>query len=203
MQTQASATNKVEKTFNQLLLFKKVKKDEMVCQGILSSSLVKVTGLWWIKRIYRTTAFPLQTRAISSTIKNQHREKYNHFIHQIIPQCWDSPMGWLVTPETEHRGSQRPLRPCPTFCQPKHRGPRAMPQSGTAAAAPPHAPVGSSDPPTHTQSRYPKRPTAAVFHMWPVDSLWATPGSSLQDRSWAGLSAVPPPMGNTHTRRHE
>lgn len=136
MQTQASATNKVEKTFNQLLLFKKVKKDETVCQGILPASLVKVTGLWWMKRIYRTTAFPSQTRAISSTIKNQHPEKYNHFTHQIIQQCSDSPTGWLVTPETERRGSQRPLRPCPSFCQPKHRGPRATAQS--------RAPVGIS-----------------------------------------------------------
>lgn len=103
MQTQASATNKVAKTLNQLLLFKKVKKikDEMVCQGILSWPLVKAIGLWWIKRMCSTTAFPSRTLDTSSAIKNQHPENYNHFIHQIIQQCWDGAMGRLVTPETK------------------------------------------------------------------------------------------------------
>lgn len=58
MQTQASTTNKAAKTLNQLLLFRKVKKEEMVCQGTLSWPLVKVVGLRWIKRIYSITAFP-------------------------------------------------------------------------------------------------------------------------------------------------
>lgn len=65
----------------------------MVCQGILPWPLVKVAGLQWIKRTYSTTAFPSQTFDNSSAIKNQHPEKYDHFIHRIIQQYWHSTMG--------------------------------------------------------------------------------------------------------------
>lgn len=77
MQTQVSAPNKVAKTPSSYYLQKWKKIKWCV---VFSWPLVKITGLWWIKSIYSTTAFPSQTLTISSAINNQHPEKYHHLI---------------------------------------------------------------------------------------------------------------------------
>lgn len=119
-QTQASTTNEVAKTLNQLLLFRKVKKDKTICQGTLSRPLVKVTGLCWIRKIHSTTAFPSQTLDISRAIKNQHPKKIQSF----HPSNHSTVLGWcnvLISHSRDqiyHVAAHKATKATVALCQP-------------------------------------------------------------------------------------